>query len=98
MAQPEIATDLPQLQALAQERADMENTVKTYREYKEVEKSIKETKAMLDDGLEEEMLELAQQEIESLETRQSELSEQLRMALLPKDPNDKKDIIMEGKI
>ncbi len=95
MAQPEIATDLPQLQVLAQERADMENTVKMYREYKDVSKSIKETKAMLDDGLEDEMQELARQEIESLETRQNELTEQLRMALLPKDPNDEKDIIME---
>jgi peptide chain release factor 1 len=95
MAQPEIATDLPQLQALAQERADKEDTVKTYREYKDVEKSIKETKAMLDDGLEGEMLDLATQEIESLETRLNELTEKLRKALLPRDPNDERDIIME---
>jgi len=95
MAQPEIATDLPRLQALAQERADMEKTVKMYREYKEVTKSIEETKAMLDDGLEDEMLDLARQEIESLETRLNELTEQLREALLTKDPNDEKDIIME---
>jgi peptide chain release factor 1 len=95
MAQPEIATDLPQLQALAQERADMEDMVKTYREYKDVEKSIKETKAMLDDGLEGEMLDLATQEIESLETRLNELTEKLRKALLPRDPNDERDIIME---
>ncbi len=95
MAQPEIATDLPQLQALAQERADMENTVKTYREYKEVTRSIEETKAMLDGGLEDEMVDLAQQEIASLEKRLNELTEQLRKALLTKDPNDEKDIIME---
>lgn len=95
MAQPEIATDLPRLQALAQERADMEDMVKTYREYKDVEKSIKETKAMLDDGLEGEMLDLATQEIESLEMRLNELTDKLRKALLPKDPNDERDIIME---
>jgi peptide chain release factor 1 len=95
MAQPEIATDLPQLQALAQERADMEKTVKIYREYQDVARSIKETKAMLDDGLEGDMLDLANQEIESLETRLNKLTEELKKELLPKDPNDERDIIME---
>jgi peptide chain release factor 1 len=95
MAQPEIAIDLPQLQALAQERADIEDTVKIYRVYKDVEKSIKDTRAMLDEGVDEEMAELARQEIESLETRRDELTERLRKTLLPKDPNDEKDIIME---
>jgi len=95
MAQPEIAADLPQLQALAQERADIEDTVKTYRAYQDVEKSIEDTRAMLDDGVDEEMEELARQEIEFLEKRLDELTEQLRKALLPRDPNDEKDIIME---
>lgn len=95
MAQPEITTDLPQLQALAQERADIEDTVKIYREYKDVERSIKETKAMIEGGLEDEMKELAQQEIDSLEKRLDELARQLKKALLPKDTNDERDIIME---
>lgn len=95
MAQPEIATNLPQLQALAQERADIEDTVKIYRLYKDVEKSIEDTRAMLDEGVDEEMAELGRQEIESLEKRRDELTEQLRKTLLPKDPNDEKDIIME---
>ncbi len=95
MARPEVATDISQLQKLAQERAAIEDTVKIYRKYKSVEKSLKETKAMLDDDLDEEMANLARQEIESLEKELGELKEKLRLALLPRDPNDEKDIIME---
>jgi peptide chain release factor 1 len=95
MARPELATDLNQLQALAQERAAIENIVRDYRKYKDVEKSLEETRAMLDEDIDEEMASLARQEIESLETRLGDLKEKLRLALLPKDPNDEKDIIME---
>jgi peptide chain release factor 1 len=95
MARPEIATDVSRLQALAQERAEIENTVKIYREYREVSKSLAQTRALLDDGLDEEMQELARQEIATLGARLDELTGELRKALLPKDPNDERDIIME---
>jgi peptide chain release factor 1 len=95
MARPEVATDLSQLQTLAQERATIEDTVKTYRKYKAVEKSLEETRAMLKENLDEGMTSLTRQEIESLETKLAELTERLKQALLPKDPNDEKDIIVE---
>ncbi len=95
MAQPEIATDLDQLQTLAQERATIEGTVTTYRKYKNARKSLEETKAMLNDDLDEDMANLAKQEIESLEAQLEELTEKIRLSLLSKDPNDEKDIIME---
>jgi peptide chain release factor 1 len=95
MARPEMATDLEQLQALAKERASIDDMVRLYRDYKGVRKSLEETRAMLGDGLDEEMADLARQEIAGLETRLSKLEEALRQALLPKDPNDEKDIIME---
>jgi peptide chain release factor 1 len=95
MAEPKIATDLARLQELAQERSDIEQIVKDYREYREVLKSLEETRALLNDDQEEGMLELARQEIQALDARHDELVESLRMALLPKDPNDDKDIIME---
>jgi len=95
MAEPEVATDLNQLQALAQERASIENLVTLYREYKAVTSSLEETRAMLDDNLDEEMVALAKQEIDSLETRLDSLAQELKVALLPRDPNDEKDIIME---
>ncbi len=95
MARPEIATDLTQLQTLAQERATIEEIVKDYRKYKAVQKSLEETRSMQEDDLDEEMADLARQEIESLETELNVLTEKLRVALLPKDPNEEKDIIME---
>jgi peptide chain release factor 1 len=95
MAQPEVATDLNQIQALAQERASLENLVTTYQEYKLITKSLEETRAMLDDELDDEMAALAKKEIESLESQLATLEMKLKLALLPRDPNDEKDIIVE---
>ncbi len=95
MAQPEVATDLNRLQALAQERASLENLVTDYRKYKSIVKSLEDTREMLDDGLDEEMAALAKQEIEILELRLESVERELKFALLPRDPNDEKDIIME---
>jgi peptide chain release factor 1 len=95
MSLPEVASDLKQLQTLAQERASIEDLVTKYREYKATSKSLKETKTMLGDGLDEEMTALVKQEIGSLELQQDHLLQELKIALLPKDLNDEKDIIME---
>jgi len=95
MATPEIASDLEQLQTLAQERASIESLVTKYREHKATSRSLEGTKAMLNDGLDEEMTTLAKQEIASLESRLDHLLQELKLALLPKDANDKRDIIME---
>ena len=95
MASPELATDLQQLQALAQERASIENLVTAYREYKQITESLDETRHMLDGELDDDMAELAKQEIEILEKKRDSLTQDLKIALLPKDPNDEKDIIME---
>ena len=95
MATPEVASDLKQLQTLAQERASIESLVAKYREYKATANALEETRAMLNGGLDEEMRALTKQEIESLESQQDRLLQELRLALLPKDANDEKDIIME---
>ena len=95
IAMPEVASDPKQLQRLAQERASIESVVTKYREYKATTKSLEETRAMLGDGLDEGMATLVKQEIESLKLQQERLREELRLALLPKDANDDRDIIME---
>jgi len=95
MAAPEVASDLKQLQVLAQERAIIEDVVTRYREYKATAKSLEETRAMLGDGLEDGMAALVKQEVESLETQLDHLLRELKLALLSKDPNEKRDIIME---
>jgi len=95
MATPEVASDLKQLQVLAQERASIEDVVTKYREYKAAAKSLEEVKVMRIEGLDEEMNELVKQEVDSLESQLAHLLQELKLALLPKDPNDEKDIIME---
>ena len=92
---PEIATDLKKVRALAQERASIEDVVATYRKYKATAKQLEDTKSMLDGKLDEEMAAMAKQEIEKLEPRQESLLEELKLALLPKDANDDRDIIIE---
>jgi len=95
MVMSELASDLKQLQALAKERAGIEDLVAKYRECKATSRSLEETKAMLGDGLDEDMLALVKQEIESLESKLDYLLQELKLALLPKDPSDEKDIIVE---
>ncbi|MBI2287679.1 MAG: peptide chain release factor 1 [Chloroflexi bacterium] len=95
IATPEIASDPKQLQKLAQERAGIESIVTQYREHQATARSLEETKAMLSDKLDEEMKTLVKQEIEKLESQLDQQVQELRLSLLPKDNNDKKDIIME---
>jgi len=95
MAMPEVASDPKQLQILAQERASIEGLVTKYRKYRVTSKALEETKAMLSGGLDEDMAILAKQEIESLQSQLDHLLVELKLALLSKDPNDEKDIIME---
>ncbi len=95
IARPEVATDASLLRKLAQERAEIEDLVSVYRDYKKTQKSLGETRQMLKEESDEDLKEMARQEIESLEAKLEEQNEALKMALLPKDPNDDKDIIME---
>ena len=95
IAMPEVASDPKRLQTLAQERASIESLVTKYLEYKATSKALEETRAMLHDGLDEEMAALAKQEIASLESQQDHLLQEIKLALLPTDANDEKDIIME---
>jgi peptide chain release factor 1 len=95
IARPEVATDLKKVQALAQERAGIEDTVKAYRKYKATTKQLEDTKAMLEGELDEDMAAMAKQELAKLESQQESLLQELKLALLPKDARDERDIIME---
>lgn len=95
IAQPEIASDPKQLQSLAQERAGLEYIVSKYRQYKDTTATLEKTKDMLDEEMDEDMKSLVTQEIESLESQIEDHLDELKMALLPKDANDDRDIIME---
>jgi peptide chain release factor 1 len=95
MGQPEIAADHKQMTKLAQEKSALDDIVGLYQEYKATVKSIEETRVMQSEKLDAEMLTMVKEEMRKLEEKQTRLQEELKLALLPKDPNDQKDIIME---
>jgi peptide chain release factor 1 len=95
MARPDISLDFEKLHNLARERANLEEVVTRYREYKATVKSLEDTQAMLNQKLDDDMAALAKEEIESLQSRREYLLQELKVALLPKDPADKKDVIVE---
>ncbi len=95
MAQPGVVSDPKRLQSLAQERASIENLMNIYREYRATAKSLEETRAMRNDRLAGEMVALVEEEVKNLGARLEQLRQDLKQALLPKDPSDEKDIIME---
>jgi len=89
MANPEIVSDVQQLQKLAQEKATIEDLVTGYHEYRAIARSLEDTRAMLGGELEGEMATLVKQEIAGLESRLDQLQEEMKLALLPRDANDK---------
>jgi peptide chain release factor 1 len=94
MAKPEVATNASLLQQYAREQRELEDIVATYREYQATQRAIDEAEAMLDDS-DPELRALAQEELETQRKRLLKLEEQLKLLLLPRDPNDEKDVIME---
>jgi len=95
MARPEVSLDFERLQILARERSTIDDVVTKYRQYKTTMKSLEDTQAMLNQKLDDDMVALAKEEIESLQSRRERLLQELKVALLPKDPADKKDVIVE---
>ncbi|ARK25280.1 peptide chain release factor 1 [Sporosarcina sp. P37] len=95
LSDPEIVNDLEKLRNYSKEQSDLQETVDVYREYKEVQTQYKNAKEMLDEPLDDEMKELVKMEMDELEDRIEQLEEQLKVLLIPKDPNDNKSVIME---
>jgi len=95
LSDPEIVNDPKKLREYSKEQSDLQETVEVYREYKTARSEYKEAKAMLEEKLDPEMRELVKEEISALEDKIAELEERLKILLLPKDPNDEKNVIME---
>ena len=95
LSDPTIISDLQEYHRIAKAHSDLSDIVAKYREYKEVGRQIRETEEMLDEPLEEELRRLAQAELDDLKHRFELLSQELKVMLLPKDPNDEKDVIVE---
>lgn len=95
-ADPDVIANQPVWQKHAKEMGEMEPIVKKYDEYKKVKEDIQGAKEMIDEaGDDEEMKELAKEELNGLEARIDPLEEELKVLLLPKDPNDDKNVILE---
>src|ERR1700676_3346957 len=92
---PEIAGDSARYQKTAKAHSEVSSIVEKYREYKDLTRGIAESKAVLVDEKDAEMRAYAQEELEKLEARVSGVEEELKVLLLPKDPNDEKDVILE---
>jgi peptide chain release factor 1 len=95
LADPATATDYAKAATYAQERAELVEIVDSYRRHKQLQQELEATRAMLEEDLGQEMLELTQEEIGSLEQETQELEEKLRILLLPKDPKEEKNVIIE---
>ncbi len=95
LADPEILSDQKKLIKLSKERSNLEPIVDSYNEYNEILANIKENKEIVSSGEDAELTEMAQLEIEELNEKTIELEEKLKVLLIPKDPNDDKDVILE---
>ena len=95
LASPEIIGDSSKYQKTAKAHSELTSIVEKYREYKDLKKGIAGSNAILADEKDAEMRAYAQEELEKLETRLTGVEEQLKVLLLPKDPNDEKDVILE---
>src|SRR5258705_3879901 len=95
LASPEITSDSAKYQKTAKAHSEISPIVEKYREYKDLTKGIGESKAMLVDEKDPEMRAYAQEELQKLEPRASLIEEELKVLLLPKDPNDEKNVIIE---
>ncbi|MGX8774521.1 MAG: peptide chain release factor 1 [Bacillota bacterium] len=94
VSDPDVINNQPEWQKYIKEMGEMEPVVKKYKEYRKAKEDLAEAKEMLEDG-DEEMRELAKMEIGDLEETIARTEDELKVLLLPKDPNDEKNVILE---
>ncbi|WP_175990006.1 peptide chain release factor 1 [Bacillus sp. Marseille-Q1617] len=95
LSDPEIVNDPKKLREYSKEQSDIQATVEAYREYKDISQQYKDAKAMLDEKMDADMREMVKEEVSELEEQIDALEERLKILLIPKDPNDDKNVIME---
>ena len=95
LASPDIMSDSAKFQKTAKAHSEISPMVERYREYKDLKKGIGESRAMLAEEKDPEMRAYAQEELDKLEARVTAVEAELKVLLLPKDPNDEKDVILE---
>src|SRR5436305_961423 len=95
LADSAVVSDSKRYQKVAKAHAELDELVSRFREYKDLEHGIAETKTMLRDETDGELKAMAEEELAGLENRLADCEQTLRLLLLPKDPNDERNIILE---
>jgi peptide chain release factor 1 len=95
VSDPEVINDQPVWQKYIKEMGEMEPIVKKYEEYKKAKEGLRDAKDLVENETDEEMRDLAKMEINDLEEQIEKNEEELKVLLLPKDPNDEKNVILE---
>lgn len=95
LSDPAIVNDSTKLRDYSKEQSDIQETVEVYRQYKEAKAQYADAKAMLDDKLDADMREMVKEEMSELEETLADLEARMKILLVPKDPNDDKNVIME---
>ena len=95
LSNPNVVNDQKRYRDLMKEQSDLTDIVNKYLEYKEYKKTMEDSLLMLDEETDEEIRELAREELNESKTMISQIEEELKILLLPKDPNDDKNVIVE---
>ena len=93
--EPGVANDPARFQKLMKEQSELQPIVDAYKEYKECQQTVEESLSMLEEENDEEMRDMLKEELADAKKRIEELEHQLKILLLPKDPNDNKNVIVE---
>src|SRR5215470_13890423 len=95
LADPAVVSDSKRYQKTAKAHAELGELVEKFRQYKDLERGIAETRAMVREETDQELKAMAEEELAGLEARLSQCEHQLKVLLLPKDPNDERNVILE---
>ena len=95
LSEPDVANDANRFRKLMKEQSDLLPIVEAYKEYKQCKSNIEDSLAILDEETDEEMRDLAKEELNDSKARGEEREKKLKILLLPKDPNDDKNVIVE---
>lgn len=95
LSEPDVANNPDRFRKLMKEQSDLAPLVEAYREYKQCNQSIEDSVTMLNEESDEEMREMVKEELNEAKARVEELETELKILLLPKDPNDDKNVIVE---
>ena len=95
LGEPGVTDNQVRFQKLMKEQSELQPLVDTYKEYKENKETIQDSLSMLEEEKDEEMREMLKEELSDAKKRVEELEQQLKILLLPKDPNDSKNVIVE---